>query len=134
MEVTRILSTANGSGCHLQVVKSTDSAVLRSLSGFVSQVIIYFGNLYLMNKIQLDFLLRNRKFILKNNGLYKVKNAVPVNFFPMRCPRYQITSACILGMQVTPWISEMKISHCVALAALRSAELLCSSSLINKLL
>lgn len=65
--------------------------------------------------MQLDFLLRNRKLILKNIGLYKVKNSVPVNFFPMKSPWYQITSECILGMQVTSWTSEMKISHCVAL-------------------
>lgn len=67
MGVSRSLSTANGSGCHLQVAKSTSSAVLRIPSGFVSQVIISFGNLWLLNKMQLDFLLRNRKFILKNN-------------------------------------------------------------------
>lgn len=34
---------------------------------FVSQVIISFSNLCVLNIIQLDFLLRNRKFTLRNN-------------------------------------------------------------------
>lgn len=81
--VSGSLSTANGSGCHLQVAKSTGSAVPRSLSGSVSQVIISFGDLCLLNKIQLDFLLRNRKFLLKNNDFTRWKLQCLSRSFPL---------------------------------------------------
>lgn len=115
MGVTRSLSAANASGCHLQVAKSTGSAVLRNLSGFVSQVIISFGNFCLINKIQMDFLLRNRKFILKNNSFTRWKLQWLSDFLPIKSPWYETTSACILGMQVAPRTFEINISCCAAL-------------------